>query len=83
MSAISVCHELVNERSLACCSPFFAVFDGCHDREDVHAVDFETGDVLAALVVFGQCGRTICCCAHSVFVVYYPLVSLYLVRQGV
>lgn len=47
----------------------FAVFDCGFDGEDVHAVDFEAGDVLAAFVVFRQGGGAVGGGAHAVFVV--------------
>ena len=50
-------------------SVFFAVLDGGFDGEDVHSVDFETGDVLASFIVFGQSGSTVGGGAHAVFVV--------------
>ena len=49
---------------------FLAVLDGGFDGEDVHAVDFEAGDVLAAFVVFGQGGGAVGGGAHAIFVVW-------------
>ncbi len=54
VATVSVGYELEDERALAGCRPFLAVLYGGHDGKDVHAVDLQTGNVLATLVVLGE-----------------------------
>lgn len=69
MPAVAVGDVLEDERAVAFGGVLFAVLDGGFDGEDVHAVDFEAGDVLAAFVVFGESGGAVGGGAHAVFVV--------------
>ncbi len=70
MAAIAVGDVFEDEGAMAGGGVGFGVFDGGFDSEDVHAVDFEAGDVLAALIVLGEGGGTVGGGAHAVFVVF-------------
>ena len=52
MAAIAVSNVFEDQRAVAGDRVFFAVLDGGFHGENVHAVDFEAGDILAAFVVF-------------------------------
>lgn len=69
MAAVAVGDVFEDEGTVAGDGVLFAVFDGGFDGEDVHSVDFEAWDVLAAFVVFGQGGGAVGGGAHAVFVV--------------
>ena len=68
--AVAVRDVFENQGAVAFGGVIFAVLDGGFDGEDVHAVDFEAGDVLAALVVFGQRGGAVGGSTHAVLVVW-------------
>lgn len=68
--AVAVRDVFEDQGAMAFGGVFLAVLDGGFDGEDVHAVDFEAGDVLAALVVFGQGGGAVGGGTHAVFVVW-------------
>ena len=70
MAAVAVGYVFEDEGPVAGGGVFFAVLNGGFDGEDVHSVDFETGDVLPALVVLGQSGGAVGGGAHAVFVVW-------------
>ena len=70
MAAVAVGDVFEDERAVAGTGVVAAVLDGGFHGEDVHAVDFEAGDVLAAFVVVCQGGGAVGGCAHAVFVVY-------------
>ena len=52
MAAVAVCDVFEDQGAVAGDGVGFAVLDGGFDGEDVHAVDFEAGDVLSTFVVF-------------------------------
>ena len=70
MPAVAVRDVFEDQGPVAFGREFFAVLDGGFDGEDVHAVDFEPGDVLAAFVVFGEGGGAVGGGTHAVFVVW-------------
>ena len=70
MAAVAVGDVFEDEGPVAFGGVLFAVLDGGFDGEDVHAVDFEAGDVLAAFVIFGERGGSVGSGAHTVFVVW-------------
>lgn len=70
MPAVAVSDIFEDEGSVAGDGVLLAVFDGGFDGEDVHAIDFEAGNVLPAFVVFCHRSRTICGSSHPVFVVW-------------
>lgn len=69
VATVSVRDILVDERALFVLAPLLAVLDSGLDSEDVHSIDFETGNVLTASVVIGVGRRAVCRSAHAVFVV--------------
>jgi hypothetical protein len=69
MATIAIRHVLKHKRALAGERPFLAVLDGGFDGKNVHAVDFEPGDILTTLVVVSQGGGAVGGRAHAVFVV--------------
>ena len=69
MPSVAVGDVLEDERAVTGTRVVFAVLYGGFDREDVHAVDFESGDILAAFVVVCQGGGAVGGGAHAVFVV--------------
>ena len=75
MPAVAVRDVFEDQGAVAFGGVFLAILDGGFDGEDVHAVDFEAGDVLAALVVFGQGGGAVGGGTHAVFVVWKVEVS--------
>ena len=70
VAAVAVGDVLEDQGPVAFARVLLAVLDGGFDGEDVHTVDFEAGDVLAALVVFGQGGGAVGGGAHAVLVVW-------------
>lgn len=70
MATVAVGDVFEDEGTVAGNGVAFAVLHGGFDGEDVHAVDLETGDVLAALVVFGQGSGAGGGGTHAVFVVW-------------
>ena len=70
MTSVSVRDKFVDEGTLAGSGPFSSELDSGLDGEDVHTVDFETGNVLAALVVVGESRRAVGGGTHTVLVVY-------------
>jgi hypothetical protein len=70
VTSISVGDEFVDEGTLAVGGPLLAECDGLLAGEDVHAVDLETGDVLATLVVLGDGRRAVGGGTHTVLVVW-------------
>jgi hypothetical protein len=69
VTSVSVGDEFVDEGTLAVGGPLLAECDGLLAGEDVHAVDLETGDVLATLVVLGDGRRAVGGGTHTVLVV--------------
>ena len=70
VSTVAVRDVLEDQGAVAFGGVFLAILDRGFDGEDVHAVDLEAGDVLAALVVFGQGGGAVGSGTHAVFVVW-------------
>ena len=70
MSAVAVGYVFEDQGAVAFGGVFFAVLDGGFDGENVHAVDFKAGDVLAAFVVFSESGGAVGGGTHSVLVVW-------------
>ena len=68
--AVAVRDVFEDQGAVAFGGVLLSVLDGGFDGEDVHAVDFEAGDVLAALIVFGQGGGAVGGSTHAVFVVW-------------
>jgi hypothetical protein len=75
VTSVAVCNVFVDEGSFAFGTPLLSVLDGGLYSEDVHAVDLETRDVLATLVVVGQGGSAVGGGTHSVLVVYKFIIS--------
>ena len=69
MATIAVCDVFEDKWAFFFDGVLLAVLDGGFDCEDVHGVDLQAGDVLAALVVFCESGRASGRCTHAVFVV--------------
>ena len=69
VAAVAVGDVLEDQGAVAFGGVLFAVLDGGLDGEDVHSVDFEAGDVLAAFVVFGERGGAVGGGTHAVFIV--------------
>jgi hypothetical protein len=69
VASVSVGDEFVDEGTLAVGGPLLAECDGLLAGKDVHAVDLETGDVLATLVVLGDGRRAVGSGTHTVLVV--------------
>ena len=69
VTSVTVGDILEDKGTLAVNGVVLAVLDSGLDGEDIHAVDLETGDVLATLVVVGQSGGTGGGGTHAVFVV--------------
>lgn len=69
VASVSVGDVFVNERSLASRAILLSVLDCSFDGEDVHAVDLQTGNVLATLVIFRDGGGTVRSSTHTVLVV--------------
>ena len=76
MSSVSVGDVLEDQWAVACDSVLLPVFNGCFDGEDVHAVDFESWDVLTAFVVLCKSGGTVGGGTHSVLVVWTTVSNL-------
>lgn len=73
VTSIPVGDILKNHRAVVGISPLLAVLDSRLDSETVHAVDLETRDVLATLVVVCESGRPVGRCTHTVLVVCSPV----------
>lgn len=69
VTSVTVGDVFVDKRTLAGGAVLLSVLDGGLDGEDVHAVDLQTGDVLAALVVVGDGRRAVGGGTHTVLVV--------------
>jgi hypothetical protein len=69
VASVAVGDVFVDEGTLAGGAVLLSVLDGGLDGEDVHAVDLQTGDVLAALVVLGDGRRAVGSGTHAVLVV--------------
>ena len=69
VASVAVGDVFVVEGALAGGAVLLAVLDGGLDGEDVHAVDLQAGDVLAALVVVGDGRGSVGGSAHAVLVV--------------
>ena len=69
VASVAVGDVFVDEGALAGGAVLLAVLDGGLDGEDVHAVDLQAGDVLAALVVVGDGRGAVGGSAHAVLVV--------------
>jgi hypothetical protein len=69
VTSVAVGNIFVNQRTLAGRGIFLSVLDGSLDGKDVHTVDLQTRDVLAALVVVGEGGRAVGSSSHTVLVV--------------
>ena len=74
MPAVAVRDVFEDQGAVAFGGILLAVLDGGFDGEDIHAVDFKAGDVLAAFVIFGEGGGAVGRCAHAVLVVWEVLV---------
>lgn len=74
VAAVAVGDVLEDEGSLAGDGVVLAVLHGRLGGEDVHAVDLETGNVLATLVVLGEGGGAGSGGTHTVLVVWRMLV---------
>lgn len=70
VTSVSVGDKLKDKRTLASCGPLAAELGRGLDGEDVHAVDLETGNVLATLVVLGDGRRAVGSSTHTVLVVW-------------
>lgn len=70
VAAVAVGDVFEDQGAVAFGGVFFAVLDGGFDGEDIHAVDFEAGDVLSAFVVFGKSGGAVGGGTHTVLVVW-------------
>jgi hypothetical protein len=81
VTSVAVGDILVDERTLASGGVFLSVLDGSLDSEYVHAVDLQTGNVLATLVVVGEGGGAVRSGTHTVLVVYVMLVDVVEVSQ--
>lgn len=75
MAAVAIGDVFEDEGAVAGGGVGFGVFDGGFDGEDVHPVDFEAGDVLAAFVVFGEGGGAVGGGAHAVFVIFIRMLT--------
>ena len=73
VTSVPVGDELVDERALASGAPFLTKLRGGLDSENVHAIDLQTGNVLAALVIVGEGGRAVGGGTHAVLVVCVQL----------
>lgn len=73
VTSIPVGDILKNHGAVVGISPLLAVLDSRLDSETVHAVDLETRDVLATLVVVRESGRPVGRCTHTVLVVCNPV----------
>lgn len=69
VASVPVGDILEDHGAVAGIGPLLAVLDRGLDGEAVHAVDLETGDVLATLVVIREGGRPVCRRTHTVLVV--------------
>ena len=69
VTSVPVGDELVDEGSLSWGAPFLAELGGGLNGEDVHAIDLQTGNVLATLVVVGDGGGAVGRGTHAVLVV--------------
>jgi len=69
VASVAVGDVFVHKRSLAGGGVLFSVLDRGLDGEHVHAVDLQTGNVLAALVVVGEGRGAVGSGAHAVLVV--------------
>lgn len=70
VATVTVCDVLEHHRAVAVLGPLLSVLDRGLDRQDIHAVNLQSGDVLATLVVIRQGRRTGRGGTHTVLVVY-------------
>lgn len=75
VTTVAVGDVLEDEGALAGVAVLLTVLDGSLDGESVHAVDLETGDVLAALVVLGEGRGAVSSGTHTVLVVCKSLAA--------
>lgn len=69
MTPVAIRDIFQDKGTMAINSVLFAIFDSSFDSQYIHAINFETGYVLATLVVFGQSSGTVGGCAHAVFII--------------
>ena len=69
MTSVALRDIFQNKGTMALNGVFFAILDSSFDGQYVHAIDFETGYILATLVVFGQSSGTVGGSTHAVLVV--------------
>ena len=75
VTSVTVGDVLVDERSLTSSGVFLSILYSSLNGKDVHAVNLQAWNILAALVVFGKSGRAVGSSTHAIFVVYALLVG--------